>query len=162
MASSLVKCKYCGISFNKDKEQYVKVSNRYAHIDCHNEHTKNTDALKQLTDFIQALFGKQYVNWNVVGTQIKKYKNEGMTYMGMYYTLVYFYKVKKNDVNKGAGVGIIPYQYKKAQQYYETVDNIYTQKAKIDAMDVLPTKQTENIITITQKPNKKKLIDIEY
>lgn len=161
MSSSLVKCKYCGMTFNKEKEQYVKVSNRYAHAECHGKHTKETDEFKQLTDLVQELFGKS-VNWSLVGTQIKKYRNEGMTYMGMYYTLIYFFRIKNNDVNKGVGIGIIPYQYRKAQQYYERVDNIYTQKAKIDAQETLNTKQTENIITITQQPTKKKLIDFEY
>ncbi len=162
MATSYVKCKYCSVLFNKEKEEHIKIGNRYAHSACHTEHLTYANELKKLTDYIQSLYGKQKTNWNIVGTQIKKYKGEGMTYQGMLYTLVYFYEIKKNDINKSAGIGIIPYQYHKAQQYYENIDNVYTQKAKIDAQDKLEVDQTENIITITQKKREKKLIDFDY
>lgn len=79
--------------------------------------------------------------------------------MGMYYTLTFFFVIEKNDIRKGKGVGIIPYKYEAARKYYERSDNIYTKAAK--ARDV-KTEQTAEIITITQKKPKKKLIDFDY
>lgn len=53
-----------------------------------------------------------------------------MTYYGMRYTLEYYYIVRKNKIDKDAGIGIIPYQYKKAQSYYTNQKGIYAKAAK--------------------------------
>ena len=48
-------------------------------------------------------------------TIAKDYK---FTYSGMTKALEYFYRVKKNPIDKTKGVGIIPYVYKQAYDYY--------------------------------------------
>ena len=36
----------------------------------------------------------------MIGTQIQRYKDEGMTYYGMRYTLEYYYIVRKNKIKR--------------------------------------------------------------
>ena len=162
MATSVVKCLYCGASFSRDIEPYVKIKNRYAHLDCSNKHEAEAQELRKLTDFIQSLYKGQEPDWKVIGTQIQRYKKEGMTYYGMYHTLEYFFCIKKNDITKSAGVGIIPYAYKKAQAYFANVSNSYTQAARVEQQNKLNVAQTENVIIVENTKPKKKLIELEY
>lgn len=156
------KCKFCGEKFSTDIEEYVKIGNRYAHAKCFKEHQEEASQLRKLTDLIKSLYLTKEPNWNIIGTQIKKYKDEGMTYYGMYYTLKYFFVIKKNNIEKSAGIGIIPYQYKKAQSYFKNVNNIYTQAAKVEHTKEKPAEQKEEVVTIYNEPPKKKLIDFNY
>ena len=49
-------------------------------------------------------------------------ENYHYTYSGMKKALVYFYEIKKNDISKAnGGIGIIPYVYRDAYNYYYTL-----------------------------------------
>jgi len=161
MAERLVKCKYCGGYLSRAEEPYMKVSNRYAHQKCFDIHAQEASDFKRITDLVKSLYMGREPNWRVIGTQLKKYKSEGMTYKGIYYTLVYFFEIKKNDVTKSAGIGIVPYQYKKAELYYNYANNVRTQTARIeqDGVDVITT---EEIVIINQKIPEKQFINFEY
>ncbi len=157
-----VKCKYCGQEFDREYSEYVKISNRYAHASCHERAKKEAAALRKLTDLIQELYKPIEPKWELVCRQIQKYKDEGMTYMGMYYTLTYFFVIQSNDIKKGQGVGIIPYVYERARNYYKNVNNVYAKVAEIEQQDTLDVSQTENIITIAHKKPTKRLISFDY
>lgn len=155
-------CPYCKVSFNIDTEEYVKVKNRYAHKSCWEQHEKDAQELRVLTDYIKKLYAPYEPDWAMIGTQIKRYKDEGMTYYGMKYTLEYFFTIKKNKIDKDTGIGIIPYQYKKAQSYYTKQKNIYTKTAEILATPDKLEEQKEEVVIIESKPVEKKLIDFSY
>ena len=84
-----------------------------------------------------------------------------MTYTGMRLTLEYFFSIRKNDLSKSRGVGIIPYVYDQARNYYMKLEKDKMRKAEIESTQTEP-KQTTNIITITTKENKKKLLSFDY
>ena len=107
MATKKVICKYCGASFSREIEPYVKVSNRYAHKECHEKHIEDTAQFRRLTDYIKELYSPMEPDWAMIGTQLKKYKDEGMTYYGMLYTLEFFFKVKGNKVDKHSEENVI-------------------------------------------------------
>lgn len=155
-------CKYCGVSFSRDIEPYVKVNNRYAHKKCHEQHLLEASQLRQLTDYIKKLYSPYEPDWNMIGMQIKRYRDEGMTYYGMLYTLEFFFGIKGNKIDKNSGIGIIPYQYKKAKAYYENINNTFTQAAKISSTESINIGQKQEIIIIENNKTEKKLIDFEY
>jgi hypothetical protein len=157
-----VKCKYCGQEFDRELTEFVKVSNRYAHRDCYDKAQLEAAELRKVTDLIKSLYYPQEPNWNVIGSQLQRYRDEGKTYMGMYYTLTYFFTIQKNDIHKGAGVGIIPYVYDRAKAYYKNLDNTYTKAAEIEQREKIDVEQTENIVTIIHKKPAKKLLDFNY
>jgi len=163
MASKpLVTCKYCGVKFNRESEEWVKISTRYAHKECHDRAQADKAALRMVTDLIQSLYYPAKPDWGLIGTQLKKYLNDGMTYMGMYYTLTYFFVIQKNDIHSGAGIGIIPYVYQKAKAYYKNVNNTYTKTAEVAGRETIDVQQTENVITIVNRKPTKKLLDFDY
>ena len=124
MAKHLVKCFYCGQTFDASIEPFVKPkSNRYAHASCHNKQDAEVTAAQKEEDlffqYCKEKFGDKfdYVrSKKLADGYIKKY---GYSWSGMLKTLVYFFDVKKNSVEKAKGsIGIIPYTYQEAYNYY--------------------------------------------
>jgi len=161
-ATKKVICKYCKIPFYKEQEEWIKISTRYAHKACYEKAQKETLDLRKITDLVKDLYAPYEPNWATIGSQLKRYKDEGMTYEGIYHTLIYFFVIKKNDIHKSAGVGIVPYIYNKAKAYYKNTDNIYTKTAKVEKQEKLTIKQQEDIITIAPQERKKELINFSW
>lgn len=157
-----VKCKFCQQEFDRELTEFVKVSTRYAHRDCYEQAQQQAAELRKVTDLIKSLYYPKEPNWNIIGSQLQRYHDEGKTYMGMYYTLTYFFTIQGNDIHKGAGIGIIPYVYDKAKAYYKNIDNTYTKAAEIEQREKIDVEQTEDIITIIHKKPAKKLLDFDY
>ena len=129
MAQHMVKCLFCGKMFDaqddgKDKIWYKPRTNRYAHIECGKEHEANkTQDEKDYETLYKYVKEEQKDNFDYVKFQriVDTWKKEyNYTYNGMYYTLIYFYEVKKNSKEKfrNGSIGIIPFCYKDAQKYY--------------------------------------------
>lgn len=119
-----VKCKYCGVVFDRDKLPFVQISERrYAHKECAAaaENTKKQEDIdkEELEKYIMQLLNEEFISPKV-RKQIKSYIEQyNYTYSGMKKALVYFYEVKGNDISKAnGGIGIIPYCYKDAYNYY--------------------------------------------
>ena len=129
MAAHIVKCLYCGKSFDaqpdgEDTIWFKPRSNRYAHIECGKQHEANkTQEEKDYETLYKYIKEQQKENFDYIKFQkiVETWKKDyGFTYNGMYYTLVYFYEVKKNSKQKfvDGSIGIIPFVYKDAQKYY--------------------------------------------
>lgn len=126
----MVKCTVCGDRFDRDKVQAVKVgARRYAHYRCMPEgelaplEVKEIDSdLVALKDYIKELLKDDYVEARV-NKQIKDFQQEyGYTYSGMLKSLIYFYEVKNNPIDKSNGsIGIVPFVYKDAYNYYLSI-----------------------------------------
>lgn len=132
MAKHVVKCAICGQSFDLNSIQGVRHgARRYAHQTCYpqgeivpcgpqeTEEEKQEKAdLQALRDYINSLYG-QSANWQMINRQIKSYKAEyKYTYSGMQQTLKYCYEIRKLDITKAQGIGIVPYQYQNAYNYF--------------------------------------------
>lgn len=126
MAKHEVKCKICGIKFDLNQEQGVKCgARRYAHFDCFPEgelvpmEKAQDPDLQQLKSYISELFNKK-ANWAIIMKQIKDYKEtKGYSYSGILKSLVFFYNIKNNPIEKANGnIAIVPYVYQQAYDYY--------------------------------------------
>lgn len=122
-----VKCKYCGQIFDRDTVPFKQVSERrYAHLTCaiaaENEKSQAEKDKEDLEKYIMELLGENYISPRVK-KQINSYiETYNFTYSGMKKALVYFYEVQGNDKKKAnGGVGIIPYIYRTAYEYYYTL-----------------------------------------
>lgn len=163
----LVKCLYCGRSFDRDKEPYVKPrSNRYAHASCAQEKDlevinplilkqcyyckkeinieeeeykelpnkkfahltcweNNKGSLsdkEQLEEYIKKLFHEDFISPKIQ-KQITDYTTKnGCTYSGILKSLIYFYEIKGNSIEKAnGGIGIVRYVYHDALRYYKAL-----------------------------------------
>lgn len=120
----IVTCIYCKKKFDRDKSLFVQVSNRrYAHPECSalNDQKKAREELdkEELNNYIMKLFNTSYVDARIQ-KQIKQYVDEyNFTYSGIHKALIYFFEVKGNTIEKAnGGIGIVPYVYKNAYDYY--------------------------------------------
>lgn len=140
--SHYVICSKCGAKFDRDKVQAVRTgARRYAHATCDPNNTdfvpllvKEEDPdLTKLKDFINQLYGKN-ANWAQINRQIKIYTTENnYTYSGILKSLVYFYQVKGNSIDKSNyALGIVPFVYQDAYNYYYSLFLAQNQNEKKD------------------------------
>lgn len=123
----IVTCTVCGKRFDRDKLPFQAVSaRRYAHIECFKEQEAKLKKIEQdkqkLEQYIMKLFGEDYVNARVrkqINTFIQEYE---YTYSGIHKALTYFFEIKGNSIEKAnGGIGIVPYVYKDAYNYYYSI-----------------------------------------
>jgi len=118
-------CSKCGKRFDRDKIQAVKSGGRrYAHQTCFPEGElvplpQADPELTELMDCIKEIY-KDNANYALIKKQIKQYQEKyNYTLSGIQKSLVYFYKIKGNSIDKsGGGIGIVPFVYRDAYNYY--------------------------------------------
>jgi hypothetical protein len=132
MAAHIVKCLYCGKMFDaqpegKDTIWFKPRGNRYAHVECGKQNEANKTQDEKDYELLYT-YVKEQQKENFDYIKFKKivdawHKDYNFTYNGMYYTLIYFYEVKKNSKQKliDGSIGIIPFAYKDAQNYYYNI-----------------------------------------
>lgn len=144
----LVKCFYCQQMFNTVEVPYVKVNERrYAHKDCAERGasilSKVEHSYNNLIKYIQKLFDMKGLNPRIT-KQIKDFREQyGYTYDGILGTLTYWYEVRNAPIDKAnEGIGIVPYIYSQAREYYEKINkanslNAATQDYKARVIEVV-------------------------
>ena len=128
MAKALVKCLYCGQTFDRNdpKIPFVKVKNRYAHKCCADNHSeieqREEKDQKAFYDYCKKIFGSKFDFVRTKKLAEGYIKKNNYSWSGMLKTMIYFYEVKKNDPSKANGAcGIIPYAYQQAHDYYFSI-----------------------------------------
>ncbi len=145
MAKHLVKCLYCGETFDANVEPFVKPNaRRYAHKSCAEEVEKNKTKeqrdLEELETYIKKLFKISNISPKIKN-QIKKYHEEyNYTYSGIRKTLYYFFEVRGNSLEKAnGGIGIVPHKYDEAFRYWQALFEIKESNKDIETNYILPT-----------------------
>lgn len=155
-------CAVCGKSFDRDKVQATKYSaRRYAHKECYPQgelvplpQTKEDPELKLLKDTIQEIFGDK-ANWASCMKQIKNFTAPPYDYSlsGIRKSLVYFYQIKKNPIEKANGtIAIVPYIYKDAYDYFYELFLLENQFNEVEVKE-----KEEREITISPPKPKRKI-----
>lgn len=119
-----------------------------------NDKTKEQKDKEALEAYIMKLFNTQIVPPRAQ-KQIKQFIEENnFTYSGMLKSLKYFYEVKGGSLEKAnGGVGIIPWIYDKAYNYYYAIWLAEQENSKIIEArpSILTTPQIEIHITSPKK-----------
>lgn len=123
-AKHMVTCRFCKIKFDANAEEYELPSkNMYYHKACWrqkqaalSQEERDEEAFYQ---YVKQLFHEDY-NYITTKKLANQYiKENGYTYSGMLKSLKWFYEVQHNTIDKANGsIGIIPYIYNKAKDYY--------------------------------------------
>jgi hypothetical protein len=161
----LVICPYCNEKFDRDKQPFTMVgSRRYAHPDCATmaelKKSQEEKDKQVLDEYIMKLFNLEYVE-----PKIRKYINKFVTeykytYSGIYKTLVYFYEIKGNSLDKANGnIGIVPYTYAEAYAYYYALDQAKKKNAEINISAYQPKVKVVSIQRPQRKIKKRKLFN---
>ncbi len=147
MAKHMVKCLYCGQTFDASKEEFVKPkANRYAHKSCAEKYeaskTKEEKDKERLEEYIKELFNITTLT-SKIKNQIKMYAEKKYTYSGMWKSLKYFYEVKGNSIEKAqGGIGIIPYVWDEAFNYWRALWEAQERNKEIKAEQfILPARE---------------------
>lgn len=138
MAKHMVKCFYCGKSFDANEEPFVKPrANRYAHQSCADVAEKNKTQEEKdkemLEKYIKDLFGINCISVKI-SKQIKDFhENKKYSYSGMYKSLKYFYEIKGGSIERAnGGIGIIPWIWDEAFRYFQAIWEAQQRNEKID------------------------------
>ena len=157
----IVTCIYCKKRFDRDKVPSVQVSaRRYAHKECSMSETEKIKKEEQdkmaLEEYIMKLFNVTSIDVRI-RKQIKQYVEEyHYTYSGILKSLTYFYEIKGNNIEKAnGGIGIVPYVYQQAYQYYFSLWEAQ-QKNKDAVIEEYVPKVKEIVIPIPQRNIKKR------
>lgn len=111
---TLQACKYCNTKRNKD--DMIKHNRQYFCNDtCLLAYKKQVADRKDLMGYLTELYGKFPVK---VVKQIEDFKKQGMTYKGQELSLRYWYDTLEKEFNEEMGMGIIPYIYEDAKQFF--------------------------------------------
>lgn len=165
MAKHIVKCAICNKQFDTNVIQAVKHgARRYSHYTCEpdgelvplEQKPQEDEDLTKLKDYISLKYGNK-ANWVLITKQIKDFhENKKYSYSGMLKSLIYFYDVKNNSVEKSnGGIGIIDYMYNDAYNYYLGIF-MAQQKTNVDFNPVIK----EYTIPLPKAQTlKKKLLD---
>lgn len=151
-----VKCPACGQSFDRDVMESVAYGGRFYHKQCYKMAVEDKD---KLYAYLRELFG-QNLNMALVNKQIKGFiEDQGYTYSGIMGTLVYAFDVKGLDKGKSRGVGIVPYLYNEARDYYM---KIAVAKQQNENVEIKKITETVEIVSPQCKPTRNyRPIDIE-
>ena len=123
----LVKCPYCGKTFSRDIEEYVQInSRRYAHKECFDRHNAELSQEEKdkiaLDNLIKSLFGYTSIPERVKRQIDDYHNNKKYSYSGISKSLIWFYQIKGNPIEKAnGGIGIVPYIYEDARNYYTAI-----------------------------------------
>jgi len=115
----IVTCGGCGLKFNRSQEDAEFIKGKWYHFQC----AKTKNAKIELDAYVCKIFSLKAPG-PVNNALLKKYReNYGYTYDGMMKALKFFYEVRKHSSEQAEEkVGIIPYVYQDAQDYYDSIE----------------------------------------
>lgn len=151
----------CGQIFDRDKTEFIEVAKqRYAHKNCpvpQNQTQEDIDKEK-LEKYIMNLLQIDYINPRV-RKQINQYINEyHYTYSGILKSLIYFYDIKKNSIDKSnGGIGIVPYIYDESYRYYYSLWEAQQKNSDKNISDYIPRVEEITIPSPKCKIKRRKL-----
>ena len=150
-----LKCPICE-TYNY-KEETVYHQKRYYCKICYENKTKDSNDYKELINYICNIYEIDAPTGFML-SQIKKFKDQfNYTYKGIELTLDYFYNIKTNNTpDMEMGLGVVPYIYEEAKQFFIEKRNIKNNIQNIDIQDI-----TSKVNVINIKKSDKKS-DVEY
>jgi hypothetical protein len=144
-------------SSQSDIIEMPQLKGRYAHKKCAEEHP--ADDKERLTLYLIKLFKLKddYILPKYM-KQLSQYEKEyHYTYSGMLKALKYWYEVGKHPVDLDRGVGIIPYIYKNAYDYYLALFLSEQENSKKNLNDYIPKDIVVEIKAPQRQIEKRKL-----
>ena len=153
MAQNIVKCSLCGLGVLK--AEAVRYKNKNYHADCKEKKVEK----EELSEYICRLFSLKAPGPRI-NTQLKSFfeKYPNYTYKGIKQALEFFYEVQKKPKEKAnQGIGIVPYVYVSAQEYFNNIS--LRQERVAEALSNSLNVQTQNIV-VKKQEKEKKLYDL--
>lgn len=175
----MLKCRICGISnidknIHKENIDYIRHGNWYCHKSCYDErerrrqnisiHDNNSDDFwkdacynylkRDIKIEVTSLF---FLQWE----KYMKSKKPFYSAKGIYFALLYFYEIKKGNVDKSnGGIGIIPYIYDESRAYW--YDRESRQKGIVADIERQIRMAEKRKQTVVRKTNEPKRFEVDF
>ena len=153
MAQNIVKCSLCGLGVLK--AEAVRHKNKNYHADCKAKKIEK----EELSEYICRLFSLKAPGPRI-NAQLKSFfeKYPNYTHKGIKQALEYFYEIQKKPIEKAnQGIGIVPYVYDSAQEYFNNIS--LRQERVAQALSNSLDAQTQTIV-VKKQEKKKQLYDL--
>lgn len=161
-----VKCIICGKVFDTNTEPFLLVSNgtRYVHINCKQQQelvaAREEQEKEELENYIKQLFHFTSLPPRIL-KQIEVFVKENKySYSAIRKTLIYFFEIKHNDLDKANNsIGIVPYVIDEAKKYWQEIKNAQDKNKELNIEDYIPIDININMIPQKRIPmvHRKKL-----
>lgn len=124
------KCEYCCLGITKGEEIELP-GDMYAHKECYKKETgKDKSDKDKLFDYIMIVYNESFVD-PAKQKSIQKMMNEfNFTYSGIHGTLTYLYEILRKKPTDSNYLGIVPYYYTEAKNYYIKLEKSRAANAK--------------------------------
>lgn len=157
--TEIVTCIYCKKQFNRIKEECELVgTNKYAHKNCFElEQKRELTDEEKLNKYIRELFNLDYVPPHILKQEKDYIEKYNFSYSGMLKTLIYGCEIKKNvklDLAHPT-IGIIPYIYQDACNYYYALWQAEQANSKKDIKSFIPIVEKVQIFSPQRQEIKK-------
>lgn len=173
MAKHIVTCRICKEKFDAQDEEkgiswVMPSKNFYYHKGCYDNWKAQSDVNVKRSDeaYIEYIYDylardlKVEYDYYMCEAQRKNYvEKKNYTNKGIFFTLKYFYEIKKGEWEKShGGLGIIPYVYQESLQYWATMTK--KQANIMEEIEAQMAKMTEVVATKKRvRKTPKKYID---
>lgn len=156
---SSVKCYYCKQPI--ERNQICRYEDKNFHKECLFDFKDRREIYKYVAHLFN--FKSETRPGPVIISQLKLFQEKYpyFTYKGILNALKYFYEVKKGSKKRAnEGIGIVPYVYDEAQEYYQNLTNRQNKVAETANKQLL---QEPKIIKIKkqEEEKEKKLYELE-
>ena len=129
-------------------------------IAAENEKSQAEKDKEDLEKYIMELLEEEYISPKVRKQLTAYVEQYNFTYSGMKKALIYFYEVKGNDKKKAnGGIGIIPYCYRDAYNYYYSLWIANQKNEGKVIIDYKPQTREVRIPPPQLKPRKRRLFN---
>jgi hypothetical protein len=153
--ANIVKCAFCGNGVIKAEAE------RYKNKNYHSECLAQLHAKEELTTYICRLFTLKAPGPRIYA-QLKSFleKYPHYTYEGIKQALMFFFEVQKKPIDKAnQGIGIVPYVYDSAQEYYNNITK--RQERVATELSTALSVASQEVVVKKQQKKKKSLYDME-
>ena len=156
----IVHCRVCNGEIDRNtteegKDWIMRSKGWFYHTDCYNSWVAEKDNLhaskgnEEWLDYTWEFLTKEMlmeIDFIKFKKQWESYLKKNMTAKGIYFSLKYYYDIQKAPRNKAkGGIGIVPYVYDEACQYYYA---LYLAQLVNQEKNIEEYKPTERIISI--------------
>ena len=147
---ALVTCAYCGCkTVDKLSQDYIQYKGKNFHRECGEKQKEKDNFYSYVCEAFKLKAPGPRI-YNQGNSFVEKY---GYTYLGMQKTLYFIYAVKKHANDRpieSKSIGLIPYYYDEAQEYFKRIDK----KKEMIRKEIMST--TEEIISVKMAPRARK------
>lgn len=150
-------CEFCHKAV-PNEEAVSLPGDRFAHIKCYSkDESQDKSDYDKLFDYIMKVYDESFVNPAKQKAIEKMIKEHGFTHSGIHGTLVYLYDILKKRPEDSNYLGIVPWYYTEAKEYFANKAKVNAENAKKDIENYQPQKMTIKVKERINPLKKKKL-----